>query len=83
MPFYPREVGIAKGGLSCIEWVRETFGGDSYQFLYEVHNGYHWFSPNVRPEDVKLPIVSKAQIILSVWHGITAFLKGIIGGNTA
>jgi hypothetical protein len=78
LPFYPREVGVVGGGLSSIEWVRETFGGDSCQFLYEVHNGYHWFSPNVKPEDVKLPIVSKAQIILSVWYGITALLKGAL-----
>jgi len=78
LPFYPREVGLAKGGSSSIEWVREAFGGDSYQFLYEVHNGYHWFNADVKPEDVKLPIVSKAQIILSVWHGITAFLRGIL-----
>ena len=78
LPFYPREVGTVGGGLSSIEWVRETFGGNSYQFLYEVHNGYHWFSPNVKPEDVKLPIVSKSQIILSVWYGIIAFLKGVL-----
>ena len=70
-----RHIGIA-GGSSSIEWVYETFGATSY--LYEIHNGYLWFNPDVKLENVKLPIISKEEIILSVWYGITALLKGVL-----
>lgn len=71
-----RHIGTA-GGSSSIEWVYETFGAISY--LYEIHNGYLWFNPDIKPESVKLPIVSKEEIILSVWYGINTLLNSIGG----
>ena len=55
------------------EWVHKTFGAAA--FLYEVHNGYVWYQPGV---NVELPVLTQEQIILSVWYGITALLKGIL-----
>lgn len=75
LPFRRSEGSV--GGAS-VGWVRETFGGTSCQYLYEVDNGYRWFNPDVKPEEVKLPTISKTQIILSVWCGITALLKGLL-----
>ncbi len=73
-----RHIGTA-GGSCSIEWVYETFGAISY--LYEIHNGYLWFNPDVKQKNVKLPIVSKEEIILSVWYGIKALIKGVLGEN--
>lgn len=35
-------------------WVCRTCGVPAS--LYEVHNGYLWFNPNIKAEDAKLPL---------------------------
>ena len=66
-------------GHTSPEWVNSTFGAAAY--LFEVHNGYLWFNPDLKPEGVRLPVVTKEQIILTVWHGITALLGAVAGAE--
>lgn len=73
-----RTYGIVENwqDVTSIEWVRRTHGAPS--FLYEIHNGYLWFDPERhKPEDVKLPVLSREDILRSVWHGITGMLAAM------
>jgi len=78
IPFDPKRqiVTFQKAGwsgLTSVHWVYENF--HAIQFLYEVDNGYRWYSPSLRSGNVKLPAISKVQIIMAVLRGITALLK--------
>lgn len=64
----------APKGLPPIQWVYESFGASS--FVYDVDSGYRWYD-TTQPQ-VNLPTVSKAQIILTVWCGITSMLGGLL-----
>ena len=71
-----REISTLDGDDCSPVWVHKNFGCPAY--LYEVHNGYLWFNPDDKdPASVKLPVVTKDQIILSVWHGITELLEAV------
>jgi hypothetical protein len=61
---------------TSIGWIYKTFQGSSLQYLYEIDNGYRWYNPS-HPE-IKIPTISKTQIILSVWYGIITLLEGIL-----
>lgn len=76
IPFHPRrQVRTTRKtewvGLTSIHWVNENF--HAMQFLYEVDNGYRWYREG--SGEIKLPTISKAQVIMSVWYGLTAMLK--------
>jgi hypothetical protein len=82
IPFNPRkEVQPTGDSSTSIGWAYQTFHRASYYYLFEVDNGYRWYDPNLKAEDVRLPTISKDQIILSVWYGITALLEGMMKGQ--
>jgi hypothetical protein len=68
--------GEAPKGMPPIQWVYDNFGAAS--FVYDIDSGYRWYDGATKTEDVKIPTVSKSQIVLSVWYGITAMLQGLL-----
>jgi hypothetical protein len=74
-----RTYGVLSGwdATTTPQWVHSTYGALAY--LYEIHNGYLWYDPQRHaPREVTLPVVSKEQILQSVWHGITGMLVEMV-----
>jgi len=85
IPFAPsKRVGpyLRKDENQSVSWAYKNFG--TIQFLYEVDNGYrdygHLRTPWYEPQEweTKIPTISKEQIVLAVWYGITAILSGCL-----
>lgn len=85
IPFCPtRRVGpyLRSDENQSVSWAYRNF--HTIQFLYEVDNGYrsygHIRTPWYEPQEweTKIPTISREQIVLAVWHGITALLLGLL-----
>jgi len=81
IPFEPSrkvEPYIAKQDVDrSVSWAYENLG--TIQFLYEIDDGYRspaQYMPGSPPP--KLPTITKEQIVLAVWYGITPLLLEIL-----